>query len=77
MTPIRYFGIDGVQLQKLMHDTFPKHTWETVIGIQRPHSQFLYNLSIVIGDRSKWGTNDFTLVRERIASMFSVIYKHG
>lgn len=67
---------DEIRLRALMHGAFPDHTWEAIAGIQKPHSQFLYNLSIVIGDRSKWRTNDFAVIRQRIASMFSVIYQH-
>jgi len=67
--------VDGVRLQQLLEKAFPTHVWENISSIQDPHSLFLYNLSIVIGDRSKWTTNDFSILREHIASIFSVIHK--
>lgn len=66
---------DRVQLQQLMLDAFPAHAWESMSEIQKPYSQFLYNLSIVIGDRSKWGTDGFAAIRDRIATMFSVVHQ--
>lgn len=69
--------VDEDRFQQLMRDFFHAHIWEVATGIDDPHSQFLYNLSMVIGDRNKWGTEDFAILREWITSIFSVVHKRG
>ncbi len=62
-------------LPGILHEYFPKHRWEEIAGAKEQHALLLYNLAIVLGDRTKWESNDFTVIRELVASMFSVIYE--
>lgn len=63
------------ELQKLLHDHFPKYKWDKNTNINGAHALFLYNLAIVIGDRNVWGFNDFSKLKEKVESIFSVLYK--
>jgi len=56
---------------------FPLHSWEENEHIHDAHPLFLYNLAIVIGDRSRWGVESFSAVREVIAMAFDCLYSQG
>ncbi len=71
-TAIKDFGHDGYHA--LLNQTFPMSNWEDNSNISDAHALFLYNLAIVIGDRTVWGTNDFAAMRERVTAMFAVLY---
>lgn len=61
--------------QKLLAKFFPKHSWESNPTIVEADPLFLYNLAIVIGDRTKWGQNvDFTVLKQKVSAMFSQLY---
>ncbi len=66
---------DGKQLKELLQRSFPKHAWEQNPAITKPHSLFLYNLAIILGDRPNWETDDFGAIRKMVAQMFAVIHK--
>lgn len=61
-------------LQELLKMNFPEHLWEDNPSIQRPHSLFLYNLAVVLGDRTKWPSEDFGKMREFVAKIFTLVY---
>ncbi len=65
---------DELVLKNILMDEFSKHVWEKVASIRDPHSLFLYNLAIVLGDRAKWDVDDFTAIRLRVAGMFKAIH---
>lgn len=61
--------------QKLLAKFFPKHSWESNPTIIEADPLFLYNLAIVIGDRTKWGDGvDFTALKQKVSEMFSELY---
>ncbi|OGJ56784.1 hypothetical protein A2635_02110 [Candidatus Peribacteria bacterium RIFCSPHIGHO2_01_FULL_51_9] len=62
------------QFQTILSIAFPAHAWEHNRHIRNPHAAFLYNLAIVIGDKARWGTNDFSQLKERVAALFEHSY---
>lgn len=64
------------EYQKILADSFPRHTWEDNASIREGNPLFLYNLAIVIGDRNKWdeGT-DFSALKQKAAKMFAALYR--
>jgi prophage maintenance system killer protein len=66
---------DSVESYKnILQEVFPLHVWEHNAEIKSSHALFLYNLAALLGDRTKWGTNDFPQVRERVATIFRHLY---
>lgn len=61
-------------LKTILLDIFPLHVWEENSVIRGAHSLFLYNLAIVIGDRTNWGTDDFKEVQSKVATMFNIVH---
>lgn len=61
-------------LRSLLEAAFPQCQWEDNARIADPHAHFLYNLAIVIGDKTVWGTTDFSGIKQRIADIFSALY---
>ncbi len=65
-------------LQKILKDAFPMHVWEEIdnlpVATSFAHSLFLYNLTLVIGDRKKWPTQNFNDMKERVAGIFDKTY---
>lgn len=53
---------------------FPQHRWETNTHLERQHTIFLYNLALVLGDRSKWGTANFGELWQKVSRMFDGVY---
>lgn len=61
--------------RELLLNKFPIHTWEDNLQIQKAHPLFLYNLAIIIGDRTQWGKNvDFTVLKQKVSEIFSELY---
>lgn len=72
--PLKTFTDD--EYQKLLFKIFPKHTWEKNTYIEEGHPLFLYNLAIIIGDRTVWGEGvDFSDLKQKIGEIFEVIYR--
>jgi prophage maintenance system killer protein len=65
---------DVLQLQNVLHEAFPLHVWDGNASIEEPYSLFLYNLAIIIGDRKKWPSDDFTTMRDSVSSIFALIH---
>lgn len=64
------------ELQALLAQSFPRHTWEENASIKNDHALFLYNLTLVIGDRSRWSDgDDFSLLKDKIAIIFEYLYR--
>ncbi len=61
--------------REILRIKFPLHTWENNSNIKEAHALFLYNLTFVIGDRTRWGTNDFSVIRENVSAMFNYLYE--
>lgn len=61
-------------LKSLLSKKFPKHAWEDDPKMDRPHSLFLYNLAIILGDRNRWNSPDFSKLKEDVADMFKSAY---
>ncbi len=72
---VRIKNINFSQFKQVLLVFFPEAQIEDNSSIQEAHPLFLYNLAIVLGDRSKWGTGDFTELRKKIAGLFKLIYK--
>ncbi len=66
----------AADLYTALLQAFPDMHWEENMNIDHPHALFLYNLAIVLGNRSVWGTNDFGILRTKVAEMFRLLYKH-
>ncbi|TSC58341.1 MAG: hypothetical protein Greene041619_565 [Candidatus Peregrinibacteria bacterium Greene0416_19] len=62
------------QLKVVLTDSFPKHVWEENLQIRGDHSLFLYNLAIALGDRTRWESDDFGTLREKVAKLFRFLY---
>lgn len=60
---------------ELLLDQFPEHRWEENPYITGDFSLFLYNLAIVIGDRNRWGVDDFGALRKRVAVIFERLFR--
>lgn len=61
--------------RELLKIVFPNCKWEDNKSIRGRHSLFLYNLAIVLGDRTKWDTNDFGVVKQKVSILFKHLYK--
>jgi prophage maintenance system killer protein len=59
----------------VLSGVFSGHVWERNSNIPEAQPLFLYNLALVIGDRSKWGTNDFSVLKEKVATIFQHLYR--
>lgn len=59
----------------LLKRYFPAANIERNQSIQDPHALFLYNLAIVLGDRSVQGGIGFEELREKVANIFRQIYQ--
>jgi len=66
---------DEEAYSQILIRAFPQHTWESNQNIEGGHPLFLYNLATVVGDRHRWGTNDFSELKEKVATVFSKIYR--
>lgn len=66
---------DEKKLKAILAASFPKHTWEENPIIQQAYFLFLYNLAVVLGDRKKWESDDFTEIRKRVAEMFLITHE--
>lgn len=61
--------------QDMMKKVFPLHSWENNLNIGESEPLFLYNLAILIGDRTKWGAGaDFDVLKKKVSEMFSELY---
>jgi prophage maintenance system killer protein len=60
--------------KNILATIFPRYVWEHNSRIKSSHALFLYNLAAVLGDRTKWETNDFGRVRDDVATMFRHFY---
>lgn len=65
------------ELRRLLAKYFPLHIWESDLPTTVPHSLFLYNLAIAVGDRRTWETSDFSHVRDSVSIMFRELYSMG
>lgn len=82
-TLLTFFALNRAELldrpaegyRELLRSNFPLHVWEENLNIGGAHSLFLYNLAIVIGDRSQWGVDDFGGLRQRVAAIFAELYQ--
>lgn len=61
-------------LKEILQRTFPWHVWEENPAIHGAHSLFLYNLAIVIGDRTRWGMDSLKDVQMRVSEIFKNIH---
>ncbi len=59
----------------LLGGIFPLSIWEENHSIPDDHRLFLYNLAVSLGDRKKWGINDFGIMRQNVAEIFSILYR--
>ncbi|PIP65244.1 hypothetical protein COU77_01050 [Candidatus Peregrinibacteria bacterium CG10_big_fil_rev_8_21_14_0_10_49_16] len=48
--------------------------WEQNSSIINAHALFLYNLAIVIGDRTQWGGANYQEMKQRVTNMFAHLY---
>lgn len=72
---VQVLDINADQYKQILFEKFPEYVWDSNIHIHGSHALFLYNLAIVIGDRTKWGFHDFTVLKERVSSLFTYLYK--
>ena len=63
------------ECERIIGSKFPDFPWESNDQIPGAHALLLYNLAIVIGFRDVWGTNDFSILKEKVSSIFFDIYK--
>lgn len=63
------------KFKELLIEKFPNYSWEENPNIDDPHSLFLYNLAVVLGDRTAWNCDDFQATRNTVAEIFSQIHK--
>ncbi|PIR53503.1 hypothetical protein COU76_00810 [Candidatus Peregrinibacteria bacterium CG10_big_fil_rev_8_21_14_0_10_49_10] len=61
--------------KNILEREFESCTWDSNVNIRGEHPLFLYNLAVVIGTRKCWGTNDFSVLKEKVASIFRTIYR--
>lgn len=71
-TPVK--NLSAVEFDAFLTADFPDYQWENSDYISNPHVLFLYNLAILIGDRTRWGGKNFSDVKEAVATMFGYIY---
>lgn len=60
---------------KLLVAVFPRARWEDNPRIPDAHSLFLYNLALVVGDRSRWNAQHFDALKRDVTAVFAHIYK--
>jgi len=70
--PMKQFSEEDYQSQ--LKEYFPLSAWEEKENIQAPHAKFLYNLAILIGDRTQWGDMKFSDVKQYVAEIFKYLY---
>lgn len=64
------------EFKDLLAEYFQRHRWEDNRSISGAHSLFLYNLALIIGDRSRWSDgDDFSLLKDKIAMIFEYLYR--
>lgn len=66
---------DKKNYKEILKIIFPLYEWEENSTIDNPHTLFLYNLTIVIGDRAKWGVQELSDLRTMVSLIFRNIYK--
>lgn len=72
-TQVRNLSVD--EHQALLRDYFPKYVWEPNANIHGLQALFLYNLAIVIGDRTQWNKGeDFEKVKQHVKEIMKYLY---
>ena len=78
MNDAEVLALDSEGYEKLLRNYFPSLIWEhnLVIGDNLPI--FLYNLTILIGDRKQWGQGiEFDAVKGKVTELFSVLCRQS
>lgn len=72
---VKLVTLSAKKYQSLLRHKFPKHNWENNTTIVKSHALFLYNLAIIIGDRTVWEDGvDFDVLKKKVSEMFSELY---
>lgn len=72
---VEVIRLESGEFQQLIRNAFPGYRWDNNKNVGSSHPLFLYNLAIVIGDRTSWGFHDFSRLKENVADIFRIIYK--
>jgi len=67
-------SLDDNSYEALLKQSFPNSQWDPNQNIPDAHALFLYNLAIVIGDRTQWGGASYQEVKQRVTNMFAHLY---
>lgn len=61
--------------REIVTKEFKGYKWDPNSQITGNHALLLYNLAIAIGSRNDLGIQDFSILKEKVRSIFKVIYR--